>query len=346
MKPKDTIFSAFELQDTGMVPATIFGGGVWTIRHWDTQFGEIIADPKAYADMIIKTNEKLRSPIVYVGSGYNNYLAAAVGGEIKERPLGVPDIAYPIIKESADEVDEMDVTCIEDDPVVQNIRTAARLVTAAIGDEVIVSVTSWGPFTLAGQMYDVERFMKAQYKKKEEVHKMLAFSTELVKQFYRPLLEEGVIPMMSIADPTGSGDLISDRSFRTFSLPYLQPLIAWGKEHDVYTWLHICGNTTDKLESIAETGAHCFSLDYKVDLAEAKKRVGDRMCLAGNVDPVSVMDQAGAEKVKADSEACIGAAGQGGGFILTSGCDLPPSIAMENLQAMMSVGQALTEDQK
>ena len=118
--------------------------------------------------MIIKTNEKLRSPIVYVGSGYNNYLAAAVGGEIKERPLGVPDIAYPIIKESADEVDEMDVTCIEDDPVVQNIRTAARLVSAAIGDEVIVSVTSWGPFTLAGQMYDVERFMKAQYKKKEE----------------------------------------------------------------------------------------------------------------------------------------------------------------------------------
>ena len=339
MKPKDAIYSAFELKKTAAVPATIFGGGVWTIRHWEKQFGEMIADPRAYADMIIRTNEKLRSPIVYVGSGYNNYLAAALGGEIKERALGAPDLEAPIIKESAHEVDALDVTCIEDDPVIQNIREAARLVAAEVGDEVIVSVTAWGPFTLAGQMYDVEQFMRAQYKKKDEVHKMLAFATELLKQFYRPLVEDGTMPMMSIADPTGSGDLISNRFFRAFSLPYLQPLIAWGTEHDVYTWLHICGNTTDKLESIAETGAHCFSLDYKVDLAEAKKRVGDMICLAGNVDPVSVMDQEGPEKVKADSEACIAAAGQGGGFILTSGCDLPPSIAMENLQAMMSAGQ-------
>ncbi|MFQ5407318.1 MAG: uroporphyrinogen decarboxylase family protein [Anaerolineales bacterium] len=335
MKPKEAILAAFELKETPTVPTTVFGGGVWTIRHWEKQFGEMIADPQAYAELIIKTNEQINSPIVYVGSGYNNYLAAAFGGKIQERPLGAPDLEAPIVRESADEVDDLDVSMIEDDPVIQNIRTATRIVADAIGDEVIVTVTAWGPFTLAGQMYDVEKFMKATYKKKDQVHKMLAFATEALKQFYRPLLEDGVIPMVSIADPTGSGDLISNKSFRTFSLPYLQPLIAWISAYDVYTWLHICGQTMDKLESIADTGAHCFSLDYKVDLAEAKRLVGHRMCLAGNVDPVSVLNQAAPEEVRATSKACIEAGAAGGGFILTSGCDLPPSISMENLQAML-----------
>jgi uroporphyrinogen decarboxylase len=340
MKPKDAIFAAFELKETPKVPATVFGGGLWTIRHWKKEFGEMIADPRAYADMIIKTNEELHSPIVYVGSGYNNYLAAALGGSVKERELGAPDLVAPIVTEHADEVDALDMAVIDNDPVIQNIWEATRMVADAIGDEVVVTTTAWGPYTLAAQMYDVEPFMKAVYKKKDEVKKMLEFATRLLKQFYKPLLEDRVIPMLSIADPTASGDLISERVFRQFSLPYLQDLISWGEEHEATTWLHICGDTTDKLESIAETGTHLFSLDYKVDLAVAKERVGHLVCLAGNVDPVSVLDQGTPEQTRAASEACIAAASEGGGFILTSGCDLAPSISMENLMTMLETGQA------
>ncbi len=339
MTPKEAIFEAFELRSAGRVPTTIFGGGVWTIRHWGKQFGEMIADPQAYADLLIKTNEELRSPIVYVGSGYNNYLAAAVGGKVKERPLGAPDLEAPLVKESADEIVNTDVTVIEQDPVIQNIREAARLVARAIGDEVVVTVTAWGPFTLAGQMYGVEPFMKATLKKKDEVHRMLDFATRLVKQFYTPLLEEKVIPMLSIADPTGSGDLISDRVFRTFSLPYLKPLIGWARDHGAYTWLHICGNTTDKLESIAETGAACFSLDYKVNLATAREKIGAKIALAGNIDPVSILNQKGPDEVRAAGQACMEAAAGSEGFILTSGCDLPPTISMENLRAMLDMAK-------
>ncbi len=339
MKPKEAIFEAFELKSAGRVPATVFGGGVWTIRHWQKQFGEMVANPRAYADLLIKTNEELRSPIVYVGSGYNNYLAAAVGGKIRERPLGAPDLEAPLVKESADEIVNTDVTIIENDPVIQNIREAARLVAKAIGDEVVVTVTAWGPFTLAGQMYGVEPMMKATLKKKDEVHKMMDFATKLVKQFYKPLVEEKVIPLLTIADPTGSGDLISDRVFRAFSLPYLQPLLAWAKEHGAYTWLHICGNTTDKLESIAETGASCFSLDYKVNLAEATAKIGGKISLAGNVDPVSILNQKSPDDVRAAAQACIDAARSGGGFILTSGCDLPPTISMDNLRAMLDMAK-------
>lgn len=338
MTRKQAILQAFQQVPSESAPATVFGGGVWTIRQWGTQFGEIIRNPEAYAEMIIRTNEKVRSPMVYVGSGFNNYLAATMGGRIKERPLGAPDLDEPIIRESADELDELDVEDVANDLVIQNIWAATRRVAEAVGDDVVVTTTAWGPFTLAGQIFGVEDFMRSTYKKKAQVHKTLEFATRLLKAFYRPLLEEGVIPVMSIADPTASGDLISARVFRTFSLPYLQDLIGWGHSHGVATWLHICGDTTDKLEDIAETEADCFSLDYKVNLATAKEKLAGRMCIAGNIDPVSVLDQGTPEDVRLAGQVCLEAAASGGGFILTAGCDLPPTVPEENLLAMLELG--------
>ena len=103
-----------------------------------------------YTDLILKTNEELNSPIVYVGSGYNNYLAVAIGGKIKESPLDAPELYEPLIKDHADELDAIDPAIIEENSVIQNIWEATRLVAEAIGDEYAVTTTAWGPFTLAG----------------------------------------------------------------------------------------------------------------------------------------------------------------------------------------------------
>lgn len=340
MNTKQAIIDAFQLKSTegSQVPATIFGGGVWTIRRWKKQFGDLLSDPKEYARLIVDANQELNSPIVYVGSGYNNYLAAALGGTIKERELGAPDLREPIVKQSADELDALDVKMIENDPWIQKIREAARLVTEEIGNSHIVAATAWGPFTLAGQIYGVEQFMRATLKKQAEVEKTLKFATELLKQFYRPMLEAKTITMASIADPTASGDLISGRVFQKFDLSYLQDLDNWIKSYGAFVWLHICGNTTDKLNLIAQTGADCFSLDYKVNLAKAKEVMGGKMCIAGNVDPVMYLYNGTPESVAEASAKCIADAAQGGGYILTSGCDLPPTVKMENIQAMMLAG--------
>lgn len=336
MNTRQAIIEAFQLKDSPHTPATIFGGGVWTIRRWRKQFGELLNDPQQYARLIVEANKELASPIVYVGSGYNNYLAAALGGAIKERELGAPDLQEPIVKESADELDALDVTMIENDPWIQKLRQATRLVADEIGDSHIVAVTAWGPFTLAGQIYGVEQFMRATLKKPAEVVKTLEFATRLLKQFYRPMLEDKTILMASIADPTASGDLISGRVFEKFDLPYLQDLNRWIKSYGVFVWLHICGNTTDKLHLIAQTEADCFSLDYKVNLAKAKEALGGKMCIAGNVDPVSYLYNGTPETVAEASAKCLADAAAGGGYILTSGCDLPPTVKMENIQAMMN----------
>ena len=53
--------------------------------------------------------------------------------------------------------------------------------------------------------------------------------------------------------------------------------------------MHICGDTTDRLESMALTGVDCLSLDQKLDLGNARDLLGQRICLMGNVDPTHTL---------------------------------------------------------
>ncbi|NIN65631.1 MAG: hypothetical protein GTO63_13240, partial [Anaerolineae bacterium] len=86
------------------------------------------------------------------------------------------------------------------------------------------------------------------------------------------------IPMTSIADPTASGDLVSRQHFAEFALPYLQALNADTRSKGAYTLLHICGDTTDKLDLLIETGADCVSIDHKVHIERAKDIFNGKMC--------------------------------------------------------------------
>lgn len=341
MNAKQRIIDALQLKapsGSGPVPAAIFGGGVWTVRHWQREFSELLSDVDAYSKLLIQANDELRSPIVYVGSGFANFLVGALGGTLKEHEVGPPELLEPIIQQSSDELDTLDAKMIDEDLWIQNIREATRRVANQIGETHIVAVTAWAPFTLAGQIYGVERMMRSTMRQAAEVEKTVKFATEVVKQFYRPLLEEKTFSMACLVEPTASGDLISGGTFQRFVLPYLRDLISWIKAHGVFVWLHICGDTTKSLNLIAETHADCFSIDHKVNLAKAKDVLGGKMCIAGNVDPVAYLYQGTPSSVREACKRCIADAAEGGGFILTSGCDLPPTVKLENIQAMMKCG--------
>ena len=73
---------------------------------------------------------------------------------------------------------------------------------------------------------------------------------------------------------------------------------------------------------------------HLVDIAAAKREVGDRVCIIGNIDPVGTLLLGTPEKVLEESRRCIADAGQRGGFVLAPGCGVPPNSPPENLEAM------------
>ena len=126
--------------------------------------------------------------------------------------------------------------------------------------------------------------------------------------------------------------------YRIWVLPRHQQVFQAWKEAGALTLLHICGNTTRILDALAQTGADIIAIDHAVDLRLAKQRIGNKVCLIGNIDPVSTMLQGSVSEVEAAARSCLDAAARGGGYILGTGCEVPQDTPLENLQALIRIG--------
>jgi uroporphyrinogen decarboxylase len=119
----------------------------------------------------------------------------------------------------------------------------------------------------------------------------------------------------------------------------LKKFIDWAISKNIHTPLHVCGDTTDRLELYPLTGADCISLDHKTDLAKAKEVLYGKMCFAGNVNPVDVMLHGRADLVESTCQQIIETAGTDGAFALMPGCDIPPNVPYENITKFIQMAK-------
>ena len=89
---------------------------------------------------------------------------------------------------------------------------------------------------------------------------------------------------------------------------------------------------------LADTGVHVVEpLDPAggVSVADAKRRIGDRVALMGGLSTLTLSNGT-PEEVRAEA---IQKCREGGphGYILAAGCMVPPETPLENLQAMVDV---------
>jgi uroporphyrinogen decarboxylase len=137
------------------------------------------------------------------------------------------------------------------------------------------------------------------------------------------------------------GGFISPRDYRRFVLPAeAAAIVAFKNAHpDVPVYTHTCGLLGDRLELLEETGTGGIdTLDPPplgdVDLADAKQRVGTRLFLKGNVDPVHTVLRGTPAECREDARRRLAIAMEGGGYILSTACSVPPHAPPENVNAL------------
>jgi uroporphyrinogen decarboxylase len=339
MTPREIILKAFELGKPERVPVTLFGGGMWSIKDYGTTFEELSKNEDKNVEMCVTEAEKIRSDVVYVGSGFNNFHAIALGRKfgagVKFREIGAPDMTEHLVH-SEEDIAKLDIQDLFKEDVIKKVMSATMRVKEKIGNKYLVTMTCWGPFTLAARFVGEEAFMKATFKKPAFVEKMVDFCADLLIALYEPLVNAGM-EALSIADPTASGDLINPKQMAKFAVPPLKKMSDWAKSKGAHTILHICGNTSDRLEQFIDTGCSTIFFDQKVDIAKAKEALGGKMCFGGNVAPVHVLLNKTADEVEQTCKEVIQVAGKDGGFILVPGCDIPPTIPYENIKRFHDV---------
>jgi len=165
--------------------------------------------------------------------------------------------------------------------------------------------------------------------------------TEGVKKIALEQTKLGV-DAIKISSPFAGEGFISPKFYREFVLPYETQIARAVRSRGIHAYTHTCGAINDRLEMMLEagiSGLECLDPPPlgNVRLADAKKRVGDRVFLKGNIDPVNVLLFGNVEAVEKDARHRIDVGKPGGGFILSTACSIAPHTKRENIQVLVQV---------
>jgi uroporphyrinogen decarboxylase len=210
---------------------------------------------------------------------------------------------------------------------------AAHILRREVGDDVLVVGCVMGPMTLATQLLGAEAALYLAADEPERFARLLDFATEVVTRFGVAQLEAGAhLPI--VFDPAATPEVIPAQFYREFELPRLKRVFAAFKQAgSAANWLHTAGAVEPILPFYPQAGAEIANMDYCVAPARAMQ-VLPQTCLDGNIKPLAFVE-ATPDEIAAESAAILRLFAGRGGFILSSGCEIPPESRPDNIAAMV-----------
>lgn len=341
MKPLERIRRTLARQPVDRVPVGPYLAN-WTATFAGVPLSTYCTDARQMARVQLAAWELIRQDIIFPDAD-NYYIAEAFGCVSQMAQDDFPSLARPAL-EAPDQVFDLRVPNPERDGRMPVYLEATRLIAEHVRDDAVIRVPGTGPFAIASYLIGVQDFLleiacinqDPNHPTAKAIERMLELATETVTRFGLAQLRAGA-HILQCGDSLASGSMISPETYRHFVLPLHQKIIRTWKEAGAITALHVCGKNHAMLELFAETGVDIVAIDSMVDLAFAKSKIGDRVTLIGNIDPVHVMLQGTVSLVESSARTCIRAAAPGGGYILGTGCEVPPGTPVENIQTLVRV---------
>ena len=170
----------------------------------------------------------------------------------------------------------------------------------------------------------------------EGSHKLIDLCTRVVIDWLKAqhkVLGDTVEGIFVLDDIVG---FINEEHYKEFAHPYLKRICdAFPKD-----WVKLYHNDAEVdacLDHLPDAGFNVLNWGKQKHISEVKQRVGDRMCLMGNVNPLEVGVRGTPEEVKEATLEVLeaGTAGDGKGMILSVGGGTSPGMPRENIVAML-----------
>ena len=241
-----------------------------------------------------------------------------------------PKFARPI--ENKSQVESLPIPDPEGE--LQYVMNAVRTIRRELKGEVPLIGFSGSPWTLATYMVEggsskaFTKIKKMMYADPQILHALLDKLADSVTLYLNAQIKAGAQAVM-VFDTWGG--VLAHEEYKTFSLQYMQKivegLIRENEGRKVPIILFTKGGGL-WLEAIAETGCDAVGLDWTVDIREAKKRVGHKVALQGNMDP-SVL-YAPAARIEQEVKNILAGFGEGSGHVFNLGHGIHQDVPTES----------------
>lgn len=212
---------------------------------------------------------------------------------------------------------------------IQEYLNANRLTAESITDKPVFAGCI-GPFSLAGRLYGMTELMMGIYTEPETMEQLLEKATEFIQNYCEAIKAQKVSGII-IAEPAAG--LVSNEDCSKYSSAYLRRIVNKLQDDSFMIVLHNCGNTGHCTPAMAETGAAGLHFGNKINMTEALKDAPENVLVMGNLDPAGLFKNESAETVYAETTKLLEETAAWNNFVLSSGCDTPPSVPFQNIEA-------------
>lgn len=191
-----------------------------------------------------------------------------------------------------------------------------------------------GPISLAASLVDPAMFLKELRKDAQGAHRVLDYVSNKLIEFASVLIEQGVT-LISIGDPTATGEILGPKCFSEFAIPYLNKIIHAIHLQGVPVIVHICGNLSSVWNLIPLIHSDAISTDALVNLGLLKKNFPG-ITTMGNVSTY-LLESGPAEKIVDAVQRLLAE----GVDIISPACGLSTSTMLYNIRIMTSAVREL-----
>jgi len=173
----------------------------------------------------------------------------------------------------------------------------------------------------AACLVGIEDLIMATYEDPKWVHELLTILQKR-KLNYVYSMENAKFDIIELGGGHASTTIISPNIFKEFVAPYDSKIISAAHEVNQKIVYHICGGMMPILENISSMNPDAVEtftppeMGGDVDLAEAKKRIGDKVCMIGGFNQNKYLNNCSPEETRQEVRKCFNEAGRNGGYIL------------------------------
>ncbi|MDY6891328.1 MAG: uroporphyrinogen decarboxylase [Pseudomonadota bacterium] len=203
------------------------------------------------------------------------------------------------------------------------VMAAVSEIRGALSGRVPLIGFSGSPWTLAtymvegGSSKDFRHIKQMMYATPEVMHALLDKLAQSVTTYLNEQIRSGA-QAVQIFDTWGG--VLSGPMYQEFSLKYMKQIVdGLIREHEGrrVPVILFTKNGGQWLEVMAEAGADALGLDWTTNIDDARRRVGDRVALQGNMDP-SVL-YAPADRIRTEVADILQRFGSGNGHVFNLG---------------------------
>jgi uroporphyrinogen-III decarboxylase len=333
----ETYKKAARLEPLDKVPMALIIDSPWIPGYLGIQHLDYYLDPELWFQSNLKIMREF-SDIIFVPSWWMEYGMAAepsiLGAKIKFWQDNTPSEYHRL--DRLEDIDTLPEYEVDADGFAALTLHRYKMHKQRILDAgyILPFVTARGPLCTAGFVRGTTGLMIDIVESPEYTHKLIDLCTRVVIDWLKAqqkVLGDTVEGIFVLDDIVG---FINEEHYEEFAHPYLKRICdAFPKD-----WVKLYHNDAEVdacLDHLPDCGFNVLNWGKQKHIAEVKQRVGDRMCLMGNVNPLEVGVRGTPDEVKAETHEVLEAGfADGKGMILSVGGGTSPGMPRENIVAM------------